>query len=682
MTDSRKVLSLEVGKLTDLGKIRQHLVDSLGFYKPDDPDLFYSKGELFLVADGIGGHAFGAQAARLATELIIKSYYDKSAETDIETSLKHAFNLTNMRIIENNKKNSGHIQAGTSVTCVVIQRGTLHVAHIGNSRLYLIKGNKIKQLTHDHVSRGEATVPSELRKTNPKFEVSKALGWQPGVEIDYFSQSLKPNDCLLICTDGLFQVLDNQEIGRLALKYDPQDACEKFIASANEKGGPDNITTILIKINGLITISESFAQNLESGINLINPATQQPVQPEEHQPGATFRIGGVPPESEPEESETGEITTPKPGPAPAPKPVPEPTIADKPADVPPPAPEKETAPPRIPTPRPFQAEREPEIEFTPTQHAASGMRRRRNVAKPKKQLDYQKIFKGTFFALIIITLLFAVGYLLNSEGGLSSDEAVTETESSELFPVTSDSSLIDSNAAPVSQTDLEAQAGAANRSATVSTPMKVVVLNGNGLSGSAIQRLVNSLKSSDLGQTIIENDDIPKSPGSRTKIIYRFPASGNAEGVRSIAKKIQETVKEKYKKEIEIVRCDITLILGKDFQMGELKTSQLKRKILDTPQTASIHLEILNGSGTSGLGGRINAALKDLLIDETNYLKIIDVRNATNFKFANTILKCRPSKITVASKLAGILGLSAISRSIVIDDLEDIQLLLGRDFNY
>jgi protein phosphatase len=687
LTDSRKVLSLEVGKLTDPGKIRHHLVDSLGFYKPDDPDLLYSKGELFLVADGIGGHELGAQAARLATDLIIKNYFDKSADADIEATLKHAFNLANMRIIEQNQENSGTLQAGTSVTCAVIQRGTLHVAHVGNCRLYLIKGNKIKQLTHDHISREDANLPLDLRKTGAKFRVSRALGWVPGVEIDYFAQSLKPNDCLLLCTDGLFQMLDNQEIGRLALKYSPQAACEKFIATANEKGGPDNITNILIKINGLITISESFAQNQNLGINLVLPATQ-PTQPEEHYPGATFRIGGFQPGFAPEEPEDVESPSPplwEMDEEPESEPFPEPVRKHLPEKIFPEPEEPEEAP-RISTPRPFLDERhEPAsstTEASPTNPAAAGMRRRRFVATPAKTVDYQKLFKSGFFVLVALTIFIAGGYLLVSERGNKTEPTISESDMQKFNSFPQDPNRSES-VPEVEQppANLEVQAGAGIATVELTMPLKVVLLNGNHLSKSSVQRLQTALKSAGLSLAQFENLTVQPSPGSRTKILYRFPTDGNAQPIRDVAKRIQQTIQSRYQKEIEITHCDLTLIIGKDLRMNAIKIQDLRRKILETQQINPIHLEILNGSGRAGFGDRIKSILEDLLIDDEHYLKIIDVRNAATFDYSNTLLKCRSSKITVASKLADILGLPTISRSIVIDDLEDIQLVLGRDFD-
>lgn len=681
MTDNRKVLSLEVGKLTDPGKIRHHLVDSLGFYKPDDPELLYTKGEMFLVADGIGGHEVGAQAARLATDLIIKTYFDKSADGNIEACLKHAFNLANMRIIEQNQENSGPIQAGASVTCAVIQRGTLHVAHVGNSRLYLIKGNKIRQLTHDHLLREDANLSPDLRRTGAKIRISRALGWVPGVEIDYFSQSLKPNDCLLLCTDGLFQLLDNQEIGRIALKYAPQAACEKLISIANEKGGPDNITNILIKINGLITISESFAQNYNTGINLISPAADQSAtQPNAHVPGATFRIGGsLPPQEslpdEPEEPPLWELDDEPFEPA-----EPEPPDFEE-----APAPVRKEPLPRIPTPRPLPFERHqetvPRREFSPVPPSSFGMRRRRNEAQPVKSVDYARLLKSGFFILLAAIIVVSAVYLLLTEMKVKSPVPVTQSEAPniQLLP---DSVYRESvTEVDVPPANLEINAGAGKAVTDLMAPVDVLLWNGNNLPRNTVQQLITALKLPELKSAQFNSQTIPTSVGSRSKILYRYPESGDATPVQAVAKKIRQTIQVRHKKDLEVTHCDITLILGKDLRMSGLKTSDLKRKVLESNQLTPIHLEILNGSGRAGFGDRFKSDLNDLLIDEKQYLKIIDVRNAASFDYANTIIKCRVSKVSVASKLADILGIPANARSIETSNLEDIQLVLGRDFD-
>jgi len=256
-----------------LAKSRKVLaLDSLGFYKPTEPDRLLSKGELFLIADGMGGQDLGVKAARLATEVIIEAYFESTE--DIEAAIRHAFDFANLKVLDLNQKRAGYVNAGVSVTVAIIKRGTLHVAHIGNSRIYLVKGNKIKQLNTDHIFKKDPEASPDLRTPPPKNIVAMALGWNTNIKIEYFTLNLKPYDNLLLCTDGLYNALDNRTIGSTVNRYSPQDACDQFMQMANKRGGQDNITTILIKIAGLIAVSE-IKRNVETGINLMPGKTSK-----------------------------------------------------------------------------------------------------------------------------------------------------------------------------------------------------------------------------------------------------------------------------------------------------------------------------------------------------------------------------------------------------------------------
>jgi|GEM_PF-3069604 len=669
LTDSRKVLSLEVGKLTDIGKIRQHLVDSLGFYKPAEPDLLYTRGELFLVADGIGGQELGALAARTATDIIIKSYYDKSAPDDIETALKHAFNLANMQIIEMNASSSSYIQAGAAVTCAVIQRGTLAVAHIGNCRLYLIKAHSIQQCTHDHLFSGETTAQPTLRKANQKTPVSHALGWESNVEIDYFSLNLKPNDTILLCTDGLYKILDNREIARIALKYSPQTACEKYISLVTERGAPDNVTTILIKIAGLVTIPGKLAHQPEDGINLIRPETKRPDQ------NYRFRKTTMPIETLLAEEE--DFSTPPP-------------------EIPP----RET-PDEYPPDEPTElAERiQPPISEKPispsidsSRRPPRGMKRRSSHYDSDSKFDFKKylpIAASVLVAFLLTTLIFIV---LMRERANTLNQA-TDEKPEILIPATKiipDDSLQDSSAIPGLLNIERPDSVAAVDQPPITVPPPVVtalsekvrifVINGKKLSAPMIDQLIAGLQSPELGDAELIPQNIVSSLTTASKIIYRFPANGNAQTVQNTSRAIQKQVEALYKKQLEIVPCDISIIIGKDFSLQNLRLKGLKRRVLKTAYSGPVHIEILNGSGKGGVAKGLQSALEGIYLDENKYIQIIDARNALNFNYPQTLIKCQPTEIQLATQLARYLGFDTPAPHIVTADLEDIQLVLGKDF--
>lgn len=681
MVDSRKVLSLDVGKLTDMGQTRAHLFDSLGFFKPDEPDLLYEKGELFIVSDGIGEHEGGVNAARMTTETLIKTYFEKSAAADIETALKHAFNLANMQILKNNEKQTEYVKAGTSTTCAVIQRGTLYIGHIGNCRLYLIKGNKIKQLTTDHLPAVEDDSYADIQQPKSPNLVSQALGWEPNVEIDFLQYNLRPNDSLLLCTDGLYQVLENHEIGRLALKYSPQIACEQLIALANQRGGPDNATTILIKITGLITIPDSLKEPPVNGINLVQPeiTRQEPPEPVQR---TTMRFNEIKPPQQ------------------KPSPIEQPIEAVKPPDksIAPPVnsyekkrPEPVEFPPRVTPPPPEPAKSKTSAPKMPDyldsfQQPPRGIQRRRKTYKPKSQFDFQKylpVAASIAFALILsITAIYLLIREKNkiAEGTVNNESLLIKASSVTRYDSLAQTDDEETNVLPVEKKGTSEDFKTTLPPATKFSQISLVIINGNRLSGKSVQTLQNRISTLKLENIACSPVNLKSSIRERSKIIYRYPQNGDAQKVRNHASQIQNMLKQQYQKHLEIILCDISIIIGKDFRPGKVDIRQLKRKMLDSNYTSPVNVEILNGSGTGGLANTLKSKLENIFINDKKFIRIIETRNAEHFKYVKTSFKCRPAEIQTATQIARIMGFSTSEVNIETSGLEDIQLIVGRDF--
>jgi len=239
--------------LSDVGCAREVNEDSGKFVQPGDPDMMRAKGLLLLVCDGMGGHSAGEVASGIAVEVISRVYYDDG--DDPQAALVKAFEKANREIYEASTKDESRKGMGTTGTALVLKNGRAFSAHVGDSRVYLIRNQEIYVMTQDHsevmemVKRGLITL-EEARHHPDKNVILRALGSHPEVEVSTWDAPfpIREDDLFLLCSDGLYDLVEDDEIRRLAISADPRPACESLIALAKERGGHDNITVGIIKV--------------------------------------------------------------------------------------------------------------------------------------------------------------------------------------------------------------------------------------------------------------------------------------------------------------------------------------------------------------------------------------------------------------------------------------------------
>jgi protein phosphatase len=251
-------LQIVSGGATDVGMVRTNNEDSYQIL----PTL-----NLFVLADGMGGEAHGEVASALAVETVIKHCLEgqenpsaplvgeaKPGLSEKSRRLASAVCLANQKVFASAEKNVEQRGMGATLTAAWIEEMNLSVAHVGDSRLYLLRTGVLQQLTSDHslvaeqVRRGILTV-SEAESSTMQNVLLRALGTQPEVEVDVEQVGLFPNDVLLLCSDGLTRMVIEPEIaGALQAEPDPQKAAEKLIKLANEGGGVDNVTVIVVSL--------------------------------------------------------------------------------------------------------------------------------------------------------------------------------------------------------------------------------------------------------------------------------------------------------------------------------------------------------------------------------------------------------------------------------------------------
>lgn len=239
------------GSGTDVGRMRDHNEDSLFVAPP-----------LFVVADGMGG----AAAGEVASELAVQTISDLAPNYPNAQMLRKAVQAANEAVYNAATRNTARKGMGTTVTAALLKGTRLVIAQVGDSRAYLLHQGTLQQLTRDHsvvagkVERGEIT-PEEARRDPERNVITRALGTTPTVDCDIYELNVSPGDRLLLCSDGLNSMLEDSVIQNALLRFrDPQNCVNNLIYSANEAGGADNVTVIVVDVNGTDTRARAHQQ--------------------------------------------------------------------------------------------------------------------------------------------------------------------------------------------------------------------------------------------------------------------------------------------------------------------------------------------------------------------------------------------------------------------------------------
>ena len=249
----KQVQSCNFASLTDKGLRRSVNEDSYGVFPRRTFDPVGLKGRLFIVADGMGGLIEGSTASKMAINLVRQIYFTQESE-DIAKGLRQAFIYANHQIYKIVEDCELDLRMGTTCTAMVLAGKFGHIAHVGDSRIYRIRDDWIEQLTQDHTEVAEMMYQDMLTReeaqNHPERSVlDRAMGVEAQVEVDIQKDILlQGGDYYVLCTDGLAKVaLD--EIKDMVLSRAPQEACHALVKLANHRGGEDNITVQVIKID-------------------------------------------------------------------------------------------------------------------------------------------------------------------------------------------------------------------------------------------------------------------------------------------------------------------------------------------------------------------------------------------------------------------------------------------------
>jgi serine/threonine protein phosphatase PrpC len=246
---------VEVASLTDVGCQREQNEDSLGYWEPDDNAQFQRLGRLAIVADGMGGHEGGQVASQIAVKSLQQSY-SESEVADPQQRLLEAIHNAHSAIQQRSRESIGLIGMGTTCTAAAIVENRLYYAHVGDSHLYLLRAGELRLLTRDHslVARLIETGvirPEDAESHPQKHVLTAALGVSDEIAPDHAVEALalEKSDVLMICSDGLWGQMTGAEMQGILSSQLPKAACDSLVKLAKDRGGPDNITLQIIRID-------------------------------------------------------------------------------------------------------------------------------------------------------------------------------------------------------------------------------------------------------------------------------------------------------------------------------------------------------------------------------------------------------------------------------------------------
>lgn len=248
---TKKMRKITFGAYSDIGQVRTENQDAYGHYPQFDRTG--KDDQLFIVADGMGGHARGQEASQTAIEVVQRVYLGSKERSPV-IRLKRAFESANQSILERSRNGEHPDRMGTTCTALAFVEGLMYLAHVGDSRAYRITQERVEKLSHDHTVveelRRKGIITNEEAQGHPRRNaLIRAVGVEESIEIDVVELgSPQPGEYYVLCSDGLAEVSEG-EIQRAVLDSTPQEACETLVQIANERGGRDNVTVLVIRID-------------------------------------------------------------------------------------------------------------------------------------------------------------------------------------------------------------------------------------------------------------------------------------------------------------------------------------------------------------------------------------------------------------------------------------------------
>jgi len=252
------MLDIDFGEHSDIGKVRDANEDSHGHVAPANPAQARSQGWLFVLADGVGGHERGEVASRIAVDTLVEGFRQSRASEPHTALLPQLVKKANIQVYEAGRAAApGGTRMATTVVACALRHDRAVIAHLGDSRCYLIRRNRITLLTRDHTVANEHVrlgliSAEEVAQSPNRHRLLRSVGNDLFVNVDVNQTQVIPGDVLLLCCDGLHGALAEADMARIVTQNkDLNHAAHQLVALANERDGSDNISVQLIRIKSV-----------------------------------------------------------------------------------------------------------------------------------------------------------------------------------------------------------------------------------------------------------------------------------------------------------------------------------------------------------------------------------------------------------------------------------------------
>ena len=245
---------LEAFLVSDVGMRRENNEDSCILCVPEDERLVGERGMLFSVADGMGGASAGEHASNMALQRLCEHYFSGTLEGGVPTALGAALEQSNGDVFAEAQVHNEYAGMGTTVSVIVVQGDWMYIAQVGDSRVYLLRqGTSMRQVTLDHSLveeqvRSGLITPEEAKTHSLKNLITRAVGIKPSVQVDLFAVQLQRGDTVLLCSDGLSNMVEDAQLEAILRNGALADCGRTLIRDALEAGGKDNVTAALVRV--------------------------------------------------------------------------------------------------------------------------------------------------------------------------------------------------------------------------------------------------------------------------------------------------------------------------------------------------------------------------------------------------------------------------------------------------
>lgn len=231
-------------------KLQSFALSDIGRKRESNQDRYICNDglKLYAVADGMGGHVGGGVASQMAAEAL-NDIFSKRQSIDPAAYLTKAFEEVNRKIFNTSSQTTSLKGMGTTLTALFFSDDTAYVAHVGDSRAYFMKDEMIWQLSIDHSLVSQQMVSG--MRTPLRNIITRSIGFDPEVQVDLYTKKADAGDSYLLCSDGLYNAMEDSEIVSIISRNSVEDSVKELVGFANQRGGDDNITAVVVKVERL-----------------------------------------------------------------------------------------------------------------------------------------------------------------------------------------------------------------------------------------------------------------------------------------------------------------------------------------------------------------------------------------------------------------------------------------------